>query len=37
MAFVGAVQAAIRACRRSYTPRISGNLCQSISLTDQEV
>jgi hypothetical protein len=37
MAFVGAAQAAIRACRRSYKPRMSGNLCQSIFLQDQEV
>jgi hypothetical protein len=36
MAFVGAVQAAIRACRRSYKPRKSGNLCQFIFLQDQE-
>jgi hypothetical protein len=35
--FVGAVQTAIRACRRSYSFRISGNLCQSIFLPDREV
>jgi hypothetical protein len=37
MAFVGAVLTAIRACRRSYNARISGDVCQSIFLPDQEV